>query len=60
MFHLNKIYFKRKKRKKESNYIRRRGCLQRSNAIKDGFVGRLCVYGGISLQGNFKGAVVAD
>jgi hypothetical protein len=37
--------FKRKKRKKESIIIRRRGWLQRSNAINDGFVRRaLCLW----------------
>jgi len=42
---LKNLFFKRKKRKKESIYIRRRGWLQRSNAIKEGFVQRaLCLW----------------
>jgi hypothetical protein len=44
------LIFKRKKRKKESIITRRRGWLQRSNAIKESLVRWVCVYGGISLQ----------
>jgi len=52
------LIFKRKKRKKESIYTRRRGWLQRSNAINEGSVSGQCVYGGISLQ-TMVGEVVA-
>jgi len=49
--HFNKIYFLKEKRKKKKAFTSGGGAgLQRSNAINDGLVRWVCVYGGISLQ----------
>jgi len=49
--HCNKIYFLKEKRKKKKAFTSGGGAgLQRSNAINDGLVRWICVYGGISLQ----------
>ena len=49
--HCNKIYFLKEKREKKKAFTSGGGAgLQRSNAINDGFVRWVCVYGGISLQ----------
>jgi hypothetical protein len=52
------IVLKEKREKKKHNK-RRRGWLQRSNAINAGFVCWLCVYGGISLQTKVRAVVAA-
>ncbi|OSZ80191.1 hypothetical protein CAP36_02765 [Chitinophagaceae bacterium IBVUCB2] len=54
--HCNKIYFLKEKRKKKKAFTSGGGAgLQRSNAINDGLVRWVCVYGGISLQTKSKG-----